>query len=249
MTVCNLRLKEKHYGYCNEPATVRFGPGVKEEGRHVHYRCADHEGDQGCCVAYKLESVEAEVEMPAGATIKGESLVPNTATPIRPSWDEYFMNIARAVAQRSSCSRASVGCVIVDAQRRIIATGYNGARPGARHCDHSDTKLYHTSGSPEVNPTDMRWDDSNKRFTCAIAQHAERNALDFLISHPVGAMRLNNLTLYTTHSPCFDCASYIEELNSQGGLPLIGRVVYGANYNLSHTVKLVLDKVNLEPLL
>lgn len=51
----------------------------------------------------------------------------------RPNWDEYFLNIAKAVATRSTCPRASVGAVIVR-DRRIIATGYNGAPAGEPHC-------------------------------------------------------------------------------------------------------------------
>jgi len=51
----------------------------------------------------------------------------------RPNWDTYFMNIAREVASRSTCPRASVGAVIVK-NRRILSTGYNGAPPGEPHC-------------------------------------------------------------------------------------------------------------------
>jgi len=51
----------------------------------------------------------------------------------RPTWDEYFMNIARDVATRSSCPRASVGSVVVK-DNHILSTGYNGAPPGEPHC-------------------------------------------------------------------------------------------------------------------
>lgn len=51
----------------------------------------------------------------------------------RPNWDTYFLNIAKEVAKRSTCPRASVGAVIVK-DRRILATGYNGAAPGEPHC-------------------------------------------------------------------------------------------------------------------
>lgn len=51
----------------------------------------------------------------------------------RPSWDEYFVSIAKVVASRSTCPRASVGAVIVK-DNRIISTGYNGAPGGESHC-------------------------------------------------------------------------------------------------------------------
>lgn len=53
---------------------------------------------------------------------------------MRPNWDEYFLDIAHAVAMRSTCPRASVGAVIVR-DHRIISTGYNGAAAGKPHCD------------------------------------------------------------------------------------------------------------------
>ena len=53
----------------------------------------------------------------------------------RPGWDLYFMNIARAVAQKASCPRAKCGTVIIDPSTHIIlSTGYNGAPPGEDHC-------------------------------------------------------------------------------------------------------------------
>ena len=51
----------------------------------------------------------------------------------RPSWDEYFMVIARDVATRATCERRSVGAVAV-LDRRILTTGYNGAPRGLEHC-------------------------------------------------------------------------------------------------------------------
>ncbi len=51
----------------------------------------------------------------------------------RPDWDTYFMNIAKEVASRSTCPRASVGAVIVK-DNRILSTGYNGAPSGEPHC-------------------------------------------------------------------------------------------------------------------
>ena len=65
-----------------------------------------------------------------------KEMLPTQPQPVhgdRPSWDEYFMAITRAVATRATCSRRSVGAVIVK-DKRILATGYNGAPVGMRHC-------------------------------------------------------------------------------------------------------------------
>lgn len=54
---------------------------------------------------------------------------------IRPGWDEYFMRIAREVAQRATCPRAKCGTVLVDpVDHHILATGYNGSPPNKPHC-------------------------------------------------------------------------------------------------------------------
>ena len=55
------------------------------------------------------------------------------ADPVVPGWDEYFLGIARAVSARAKCTRRRVGAVLVH-DRRIIATGYNGAAPGRPDC-------------------------------------------------------------------------------------------------------------------
>lgn len=118
----------------------------------------------------------------------------------RPSWDEYFMAITRAVATRATCSRRAVGAVIVK-DKRILATGYNGAPVGMRHCDH-------TSGG------DMR--DGH----CARSTHAEQNALVQAARHGTS---IAGATIYCTDHPCLTCA----KLMINAGLT---RIVYEDSY-------------------
>jgi dCMP deaminase len=100
---------------------------------------------------------------------------------MRPSWDEYFMQIARTVATRATCPRASVGCVLTR-DRRILTTGYNGAPRGVAHC----TEV----GCLMVN-------DHCQRTT-----HAEANAIVQAALHGVS---LEGATAYCTHHPCVNC--------------------------------------------
>ena len=52
----------------------------------------------------------------------------------RPSWDEYFMQVANVVKSRSTCLSSAKGAVLVNG-RQIVSTGYNGTPAGTKHCD------------------------------------------------------------------------------------------------------------------
>ena len=95
----------------------------------------------------------------------------------RPSWDEYFINLAIVVSTRSPDAQTQHGCVIVDNQQRIVSVGYNGF---PRHVD--DDKL------PNTRPYKYDW-----------ILHAERNALHN------AKIRPDNCTAYVTGKPCFEC--------------------------------------------
>ncbi|APJ05204.1 hypothetical protein AXG55_13725 [Silvanigrella aquatica] len=99
----------------------------------------------------------------------------------RPPWDKYFIGIAEAVAKRSHDGETQVGVVIIDENKRILATGYNGFPPG---CD--DTTL------PNLRPD---------KYPFMV--HAEINAI------AASRQDLRNSALYCTYSPCRDCAKAI----------------------------------------
>ena len=103
----------------------------------------------------------------------------------RPSWDEYFMRIAREVATRATCLRRSVGAVIVR-DRRILSTGYNGSPPGQPHCYEVGCLM----------------EDGR----CIRTLHAEQNALIQAALHGVST---EGATLYGTCRPCHVCARMI----------------------------------------
>ncbi|MBI2875784.1 MAG: cytidine/deoxycytidylate deaminase family protein, partial [Candidatus Tectomicrobia bacterium] len=103
----------------------------------------------------------------------------------RPDWDEYFMRIARLVAQRATCLRRQVGAILVK-ENRILTTGYNGAPSGLRHCLDIGC-LREKENVP-----------SGQRHELCRALHAEQNALLQAALHGVS---VKEAVLYCTHHP------------------------------------------------
>ena len=67
---------------------------------------------------------------------------------IRPTWDEYFMEVANTIAKRATCDRGRSGCVIAR-NRQILVTGYVGSPIGMPHCDdvgHLFKSITHENG-------------------------------------------------------------------------------------------------------
>ncbi len=127
---------------------------------------------------------------------------------MRPSWDEYFVDIARQVATRSTCLRRSVGAVIVR-DKRILSTGYNGAPSGLAHCEEVGC-LREQLGIP-----------SGQRQEICRGLHAEQNAIIQAALHGVSTQ---GATIYTTLQPCITCAKMvinagIERVVSLDGYP------------------------------
>lgn len=124
----------------------------------------------------------------------------------RPSWDAYFMQIAHLVATRATCPRRSVGALIVR-DKRIVATGYNGAPSGLAHC-------------PPMGP-ELDWPAGCLRAGhCIRSLHAEQNAL--IQAAKIG-IPCEGGTVYVTCLPCNACAKMI--INAG-----IVRVIYEGDY-------------------
>ncbi len=111
----------------------------------------------------------------------------------RPSWDEYFLKITNEVAQRSTCLRRQVGAVLV-LDKRILATGYNGAPKGLVHCTEIGC-LRDKLGIP-----------SGERQELCRGLHAEMNALLQAASYGIP---MEGATLYSTNHPCALCAKML----------------------------------------
>ncbi len=112
----------------------------------------------------------------------------------RPSWDEYFMDVAKLAAKRSTCLRRQVGAAIV-VDKHVVSTGYNGAPKGLKHCDERGGCLREKMGIP-----------SGQRHELCMALHAEQNAI--IQATNIGK-NLENATIYVTHQPCIICAKMI----------------------------------------
>jgi dCMP deaminase len=126
----------------------------------------------------------------------------------RPSWDSYFMGIARLVAGRSTCLRRSVGAVLVR-DKHILATGYNGAPRGLAHCAELGGCYRDQHGIP-----------SGQRHEVCRGAHAEQNAIAQAARFGV---ETDGATLYITNHPCVICAKIL--INAG-----IARIVYAEGY-------------------
>jgi dCMP deaminase len=125
----------------------------------------------------------------------------------RPSWDEYFLDMLEVIKKRSTCVRRQVAALIVK-DKRIIATGYNGAPTGITHCGEIGC-LRAQQSIP-----------SGLRHELCRGIHAEQNAI---IQSAVHGVSVKDSTIYITHSPCVLCAKMI--INAG-----IKRIVYSGDY-------------------
>jgi dCMP deaminase len=176
----------------------------------------------------------------------------------RPTRAQVLMRQAEIVAERSTCSRAQVGVVIVH-EARVVSQGYNGAPAGMPHCDHAcncggrgpkPECICPPSSSP-MHPITRgpHWDSCKARINvwklddphlntcpaavvgCQIAVHAEANAIAFAAKHGVAT---NGADLFTTLAPCLVCAQLI--INAG-----IVHVTYASSYRYEDGLTLLMS--------
>jgi dCMP deaminase len=141
----------------------------------------------------------------------------------RPSWDQYFMDIAKQVAARSNCMKRQVAAVIV-ADKRIISTGYNGTPRGVKNCNEG--------GCPRCNGFSV----SGKNLEECLCSHGEENAIVQASYHGIA---IRDATLYTTYSPCLMCSKMI--INAG-----IRKVVFNEAYPLNDTATAMLKEAGVD---
>ena len=138
-------------------------------------------------------------------------------------WDRRFMDVAREVGTWCTCHRRPVGSIIVK-DKRIIATGYNGAPSGVENCIERGYRL-----------RDRLKIASGTKAEMCYAVHAEQNAI---IQAAKLGISVEGATIYVTHQPCSMCTRII--INSG-----IKRIVYGLDYPDEFSLK-ILQEAGIE---
>lgn len=142
----------------------------------------------------------------------------------RPSWDDYFMSIARAVSERATCDRGRSGCVIAK-DKHILTTGYVGSPPGIAHCDDVGHEMHTVTKS-----------DGMESQHCVRTTHAEQNAL---VQAARAGIALLGATLYCNMTPCYTCAKLIISAG-------IVRVVAAKDYHAAQRSKEIFAEAGVE---
>lgn len=146
----------------------------------------------------------------------------NTQLGSRLSTDEYFLRMAELAAERGTCARRKVGCVLVDRHNHVLSTGYNGVCRGATHCIDS--------------PCPGADAPSGHRLHLCEAIHAEENAL-------IQCRSVNDIwTVYTTASPCVLC---MRRLVGTGMKRVVFRQVYPHSMSESMAINRQIEWVHL----
>jgi len=136
----------------------------------------------------------------------------------RPTWDDYFMEMARIIAKRSTCLKASMGAVLVKGHR-LLTSGYFGPPRGMKHCDETGCIR------DEMNLPD------GVRVEVCRGITAIQNAI---IQGAIFGVSIEGSTLYTTHPPCNISAQMLVNAG-------IRRVVIEAGYPEGLALKALVD--------
>ncbi len=129
----------------------------------------------------------------------------------RPSWDDYFMNIAENIKTRATCMSSKKGSLIVK-DRTIVSTGYNGTPKGTTHCT--------AGGCPRCTSRHLGKIKSGEYSEPCICCHAEENAI---VQAAFNGTATKGATLYTTFTPCTQCAKMIV---NAGIVHVIAKTIY-----------------------
>ncbi len=140
----------------------------------------------------------------------------------RPPWDTHFLRLAALTAERSTCPRAAVGCVLTF-NNRIISTGYNGAPSGMAHCTDAGCTMH----------------DGH----CLRTVHAEANAIADAARRGV---MVEGAIAYITHAPCIHCAKL---LVSAGVQRIVYAAPYedGANMQFLAVARVTVQRMKVQP--
>ena len=135
----------------------------------------------------------------------------HTAKANRPSWDDYFLELADAASKRATCDRGRSGCVIVR-DKQVLATGYVGSPAGLPHCDEVGHLL-----------KKVIQEDGQVTEHCLRTVHSEQNAICQAAKRGVS---IEGATVYTRMTPCRTCAMLLINCG-------VARVVCERKYQLA----------------
>lgn len=143
---------------------------------------------------------------------------------MRPSWDEYFLDLTEHVGTRATCDRGRSGCVIVR-EHRVLATGYVGSPSGLVHCDEAGHLFRQVTG-----------EDGTVRTHCVRTVHAEQNAICQAARYGIP---LEGATLYCRMEPCRVCAMLLLSVG-------IRRVVCRRRYHAAADTRAMFQEAGVE---
>jgi len=149
---------------------------------------------------------------------------PVQTTYVRPTWDEYFMEITRAVAKRATCDRGRGGCIIAR-DKQILVTGYVGSPKGMPHCDEVGHQIKTTTH-----------EDGHQTQHCTRTVHMEQNAICQAAKRGIA---IDGSTLYIKYTPCYTCAKMLVNAG-------IERVVCEKKYHAAQDSEEVFQIANVE---